>query len=300
VTTLETHVHADHITAAWLLKMSLGSMIALSADAGASGADRYLKGGDRVTFGKRHLEVRATPGHTGGCLTFVLDDQSMAFTGDALLVRGCGRTDFQEGNAARLFRSVHEQIFTLPDNCAIYPGHDYTGATSSSVGEERAFNPRLGSGIGEADFRGFMDNLGLAHPKKIDEAVPANLHCGRLDVQAAPDVDWAPVYLTYAGVPEIGPAWVEENGRGIQIIDVREPHEFNNELGHVPGAKLIPLGELGRRLGEIDQAVPVVVVCRSGARSARATLGMKQAGFSRVANMTGGMLNWNAMGLAVE
>ena len=112
--TLETHIHADHVTGAAMMKHRFGSRIALSADSGAEGADRYLAHGDRVPFGGRHLVVRATPGHTKGCVTYVLDDESMAFTGDCMLIRGSGRTDFQEGDPRALFRSVHSQILTLP------------------------------------------------------------------------------------------------------------------------------------------------------------------------------------------
>jgi sulfur dioxygenase len=299
VATLDTHVHADHVTGASLLKAKLGSRIALSAQSGAAGADIYLKPGDRVAFGKRHVEARATPGHTNGCMTFVLDDHSMAFTGDALLIRGCGRTDFQQGSARTLFRSVREQIFSLPASCTIYPGHDYNGSTASSVGEEMAHNPRLGDGIREDDFCGYMDNLGLAHPKKMDIAVPANLKCGKPDGPVALEADWAPVRLTFAGVPEIAPHWVEEHARALQILDVREVREFNGELGHIGGAKLIPLGELTQRLVELDKGAPTVVYCRSGARSARATMMLLQNGFSRVANLGGGMLRWRQQGLPV-
>src|SRR5688572_1402368 len=115
--TLETHVHADHVTAAWLHKQRLGSRIAVSAASGAEGADRFLAHGDRIPIGSRALEVRATPGHTSGCLTYVVEGRSMAFTGDALLIRGCGRTDFQQGDPRLLFRSVREQVFSLPDDC---------------------------------------------------------------------------------------------------------------------------------------------------------------------------------------
>jgi glyoxylase-like metal-dependent hydrolase (beta-lactamase superfamily II)/rhodanese-related sulfurtransferase len=300
LTTLETHVHADHITGAWLLKARLGSKIALSKDSGAAGADVNLGPGDRVPFGKRHVEARATPGHTNGCMTYVLDDKSAAFTGDALLIRGCGRTDFQQGSAHRLFHSVREQIFTLPAACLIYPGHDYAGSTVSSVAEETAHNPRLGAHIREDDFCGYMDNLGLAHPKKMDIAVPANLKCGKPDTPIAPDADWGPVHVTYAGVPEITPQWVEEHGREVQVLDVREPIEFNAELGHIAGAILSPLGELPAHLARLDKAKPVVAVCRSGARSARATLMLQQCGFTRVANLSGGMLRWRAQNLPVE
>jgi glyoxylase-like metal-dependent hydrolase (beta-lactamase superfamily II) len=299
VTTLETHVHADHVTGAWLLKQKLGSRIALSEQSGAVGADTYLKPGDHVAFGKRYVEARATPGHTNGCMTFVLDDRSMAFTGDALLIRGCGRTDFQQGSARTLFRSVREQVFSLPASCTIYPGHDYSGSTASSVGEEMAHNPRLGLTIREDDFCGYMDNLGLAHPKKMDVAVPANLKCGKPEVPLALEADWAPVHFTFAGVPEIAPQWVEENAARVRILDVREVHEFNDELGHIAGATLVPLGTLKDRLGELDKSAPTVVYCRSGARSARATLMLLQNGFQRVANLSGGMLRWRQQGLPV-
>src|SRR5712692_3581342 len=127
---LETHVHADHVTGAWLLKQRTGCRIALSANSGAEGADRYLVQDDVVAFGGRNLQVRQTPGHTGGCLTYVLDDRSMAFTGDCLFVRGTGRTDFQEGDPHAMYRSIHQQIFTLPDACLLYPAHDHRGLTA--------------------------------------------------------------------------------------------------------------------------------------------------------------------------
>jgi sulfur dioxygenase len=300
VASLDTHVHADHVTGAWLLAKRLGSRIALSENGGAQGVDIPLKTGSRVAFGKRYVEARATPGHTDGCMTFVLDDRSMAFTGDTLLVRGCGRTDFQQGSAERLFRSVHDEIFSLPDACVIYPGHDYAGNTCSSVGEEKRFNPRLGTSIGVGDFRVYMENLGLPHPRLIDVAVPANLRCGRADQVPDAEPEWGPVLTTFAGVPEISPQWIEDNLDRVHLIDVREPQEFNDALGHAPGAVLIPLGTLPQRLDELGRDRPLAIICRSGARSARATLFLKQNGFDRVANVTGGMLRWRMLNLAVE
>ncbi|MGH8704270.1 MAG: MBL fold metallo-hydrolase, partial [Burkholderiales bacterium] len=211
--TLETHVHADHITGAWLLRRRLGSRIVVCGNSGAEGADHYLKDGERVELGRRALEVRCTPGHTSGCVTYVLDDRSMAFTGDALLIRGCGRTDVQQGDARKLYRSVREKVFSLPDDCAIYPGHDYRGLTSSSVGEEKLFNPRLAESVGEGDFVGYMTNLGLAHPKLMEIAVPANLRCGRPEREEglADEPDWAPLSYTFAGIWELQPNWLEEH-----------------------------------------------------------------------------------------
>jgi sulfur dioxygenase len=177
--TLETHVHADHVTGAARLRDRLHSRIALATAARAEGADCNLNDGDRIGFGSRFLMVRATPGHTASCLTYVLDDESMAFTGDCLLIRGCGRTDFQEGSPAQLYRSVRERVFNLQDDCRLYPGHDYRGLTVTTVAEEKAHNPRLGLAKSEDDFNACMANLKLAYPKRIDVAVPANLRCGR-------------------------------------------------------------------------------------------------------------------------
>ena len=298
--TLETHVHADHVTAASLLKHKLGSRIAVSASSGAEGADLYAKPGEKIAFGGRYLEARATPGHTGGCTTYVLDDRSMAFTGDTLFIRGCGRTDFQLGDAHGLFRSVREQIFTLPDDCLIYPGHDYRGLTVTSVGEEKRYNPRLAESIGENDFVGYMTNLGLPHPKQMEVAVPANLKCGRPEKTSTLDPDWAPLTYTFGGIWEVQPHWLEEHLREVQIVDVREPDEFNGPLGHVPNARLIPLGTLTKNMGELSKDKPIVTVCRSGARSAQATVLLGKAGFDRVANLSGGMLRWRAQRHSVE
>nr|XP_033770536.1 persulfide dioxygenase ETHE1, mitochondrial [Geotrypetes seraphini] len=175
-----THCHADHITGTGILKKLLpGCRSVISRDSGAS-ADILIKEGDRITFGKFFLDTRATPGHTDGCLTYVLDDQSMAFTGDALLIRGCGRTDFQQGNSRTLYESVHKKIFTLPETCLLYPAHDYTGQSVTTVAEEKRLNPRLTKTLEE--FVKIMENLNLPKPHQIDIAVPANLKCGIQDL----------------------------------------------------------------------------------------------------------------------
>ncbi|MEO8039210.1 MAG: MBL fold metallo-hydrolase [Betaproteobacteria bacterium] len=296
--TLETHVHADHVTGAWMLKQQCGSAIAVAAASGAQGADRSLAQGDRIDFGGRHLTVRATPGHTDGCLSYVLDDESMAFTGDCLLIRGSGRTDFQQGDPHRMYQSVHTQIFSLPQDCLLYPAHDYRGLTATSVREERRFNPRLGGEISEGDFVGYMNNLNLPHPRQIAVAVPANLGCGRPDHDnPAPSLPgWAPLIYTFAGIWEIQPQNLEEVADAVQVVDVREPAEFDGPLGHIRAARLIPLGELARRATEIDGSRPVVTVCRAAGRSAQAVVILQKAGFRDVANLAGGMLRWRADG----
>jgi sulfur dioxygenase len=303
VATLETHVHADHVTGAYLLKQRTGAKIMVSKAGGAAGADRYLVQDDVIAFGKRRLLVRATPGHTNGCVAYVLDDSSMAFTGDCLLIRGSGRTDFQQGDAAAMYRSVREQIFSLPAECLLYPAHDYRGLTATSVAEERRYNPRLGGDIGIGDFAGYMANLRLAHPKMIDVAVPANLRCGQPEGEAADpgaDPGWAPLRYSFAGVWEIDPHGLEELSAPVQILDVREEEEFTGPLGHIEGAVLIPLGQLAARLEELRRDQPIVAVCRAGSRSAQATAILQQAGFNEIANLNGGMLRWRAEGYPVE
>ncbi len=292
-----TPVHADHITGAWWLRQDFGCEIALAAASEAQGANRLLRHGDRIPFGQRHLGVRATPGHTRGCLTYVLDDESIALTGDCLLIRGTGRTDFQHGDAHAMFRSIRDQILTLPPECLIYPGHDYRGLNVSTVAEERRYNPRIAESIGEEDFVGQMRNLNLPHPRLLEVAVPANLRVGRPDGGLQPGVprpDWAPLRFTLAGFWEIVPAELADLTRPVQIVDVRSAEEFTGPLGHIHSAILIPLDQLAARVGELSRELPIVAVCRSGARSAQATVLLEKAGLPLVANLAGGMLRWTA------
>ena len=173
---INTHCHADHITGTGEIKKRVPGVKSAIAAASGAAADVKLSPGDKVVFGGRHVSVRATPGHTDGCVSYVMDDESMVFTGDALLIRGCGRTDFQQGSADHLYDNVHAQIFSLPDATLVYPAHDYKGRMSSTVGEEKRFNPRLTKS--KAEFIEIMANLNLPYPKKIDASLPANLVCG--------------------------------------------------------------------------------------------------------------------------
>jgi glyoxylase-like metal-dependent hydrolase (beta-lactamase superfamily II)/rhodanese-related sulfurtransferase len=302
VASLETHVHADHVTGAWWLRAEFKCAIAIAANAGAEGADRLLRDDDRVVFGHRHLQVRTTPGHTNGCLTFVLDDASLALTGDCLLIRGTGRTDFQQGDARAMFRSIRDQIMTLPRDCVLYPAHDYRGLTATSVGEERRLNPRIGDAVGEEDFVGYMRNLNLPHPKLLEVAVPSNLRLGRPDPAAEKQTgpNWAPLRFTVAGIWEIEPAGLAELAREVKLLDVRAADEFSGPLGHIRGAELIPLEQLTTQASGFDPAIPVVTVCRSGARSAQAVVLLQKSGLRNVANLSGGMLRWTAEHYPVE
>ena len=177
--TLESHVHADHVTASGLLRDEFGATVVLHKNSESSCADLLVDDGDQIQLGEQTVEMIHTPGHTNTDITFKID--GVLFTGDTLLIRGCGRTDFQSGSADALYSSITERLFILDDDTVVYPGHDYTGMTVSSIGEERRLNPRLANTSRE-EFIAIMDGLVLEPPKRIKESVPGNLACGLKDV----------------------------------------------------------------------------------------------------------------------
>jgi sulfur dioxygenase len=275
---LDTHVHADHITGSGELRKLTGAKTGLSCNYEADCSDLQLKEGDNVKFGTHSIEVLTTPGHTAGCLSYKLNN--MIFTGDALLIRGCGRTDFQGGSSENLFQSVREKLFNFEDDTVIFPAHDYKGFTYSTIGHEKRLNPRLNEEISKDQFVQIMKDLKLDLPKKIHEAVPANMHCGL----ASED----------SHIPIISAKMVFEDLQDYKVIDVRRMDEFNNELGHISGAKLATLGpELEQLLTTLPKSDKIVFVCRSGKRSAEATKLALEKGFEHVYNLEGGMLRWN-------
>lgn len=173
---LDTHIHADHITAASEIRKLKNAKTAVSENAGVTCADISLCDGQELALGNKKIRVIATPGHTDSCLSFYFE--GMVYTGDSLMIRSCGRTDFQQGSSEKLYDSVHEKLFQLPDTTKIYPAHDYKGQTSSTIALEKQFNPRLAESIKKDEFKKIMSELKLSLPKKINEAVPANLSCG--------------------------------------------------------------------------------------------------------------------------
>jgi len=181
--TLETHVHADHITGSGLLRRSLNSIVMVHENSRAKCADVQIKGGDFIPLGAMKINVLYTPGHTDSDISYLIP--GAVFTGDSLLIRGCGRTDFQSGDAAMLYNSVTQELFTLPVDTIVYPGHDYQGRCCSTIAEEMTHNPRLGNGKSREEFISIMDNLNLAPPKHIHEALPSNLRCGSDNMEAA-------------------------------------------------------------------------------------------------------------------
>ncbi|MHC4107637.1 MAG: MBL fold metallo-hydrolase [Planctomycetota bacterium] len=294
---LETHVHADHVTGGGQLRERLGCRLVVGVRSGVLTADRQVAEGDAIRFGRHTLEVRETPGHTDGCVSYVCHKEGMAFTGDALLIRGCGRTDFQQGDARTLFVSVREKILNLPHATRLYPGHDYRGRTVTTVAEEKRFNPRLGDAKSVEQFVELMGRLGLAYPRRMDEAVPANMASGITEPEPAspsslPSDGWAPVKRTASGVPVVDAEWLAANRDAVRLVDVREHIEFCGPLGHVEGAELVPLALLSERARNWDRDAPVVTVCAYGTRSGKAACLLGDQGFARVASLHGGMVRW--------
>jgi glyoxylase-like metal-dependent hydrolase (beta-lactamase superfamily II)/rhodanese-related sulfurtransferase len=288
--TLETHVHADHVTGSGALRDATGARIVVARAAGASCADIHVDDHQVLSLGRQRIEILATPGHTAGCVSYRMQDR--VFTGDALLIRGTGRTDFQSGSAPALYDSINVKLFHLPDETLVYPGHDYKGRTVSTIGEEKRFNPRL-AGKSKEEFIKIMGELRLAPPKKISEALPANLACGQPEKQKS---EIAAALLRESGAQraegyfEIDHRWARDHARekGARIVDVRSADEFAQ--GHLEGAELVPLETLASAAVSWNRRSPILTVCRSGKRSASAARTLEQLGFEFVASLRGGMV----------
>lgn len=276
VWTVETHAHADHITSAGKLAELAGAKTAAPAGCGIGTAGRQLEDGDELVFGNERLRALHTPGHTTGSMSYLWRDH--VFTGDTLLIGGCGRTDFQSGSAADLYRSLTQVLFALPDATTVWPGHDYQGRTASTMGHEKASNPRV-AGKTEAEFVAIMDALQLPRPRRIDEAVPANLTSGlRHDVDGVLQMAPRP-QAGYAGdvSPQLAWRWVQD---GVAVlVDVRSDAE-REWVGFVPGAVPVAWKQWpGMAMNaQFDEALrdaaagghKLVLLCRSGVRSVAA------------------------------
>ena len=276
---LDTHVHADHITGASKIRERTGCAIVAGEGTGLEGADILLAEGEDLSFGDRSLKAIATPGHTHGCTSFITP--GMVFTGDALLIRSCGRTDFQEGDAGTLYDSVMKKLYKLPPETAVYPSHDYLGRTSSTIGEEMKYNKRLPLGQGKREFEKMMKELNLPYPEKIDIAMPANQQCGNL------------------AYTEITPNALSHHRKNYTVVDVRTQEEY--ESGHIKGAIFAPLGkDLMKYLSSADPTKPHVFVCRVGHRSGQVAQLAREHKVQKALNLQGGMVDWIEQKLPIE
>lgn len=286
---LETHVHADHVTSAGIIRQKTGAKIAYGTAADVKAIDLSLVDGATLPLGGYEIRVLATPGHTDGCLSYYVD--GMVFTGDALLIRGCGRTDFQQGDPARLYASITEKLFSLPDDTVVYPAHDYNGRMSSSIGEEKRWNPRVGQHKSRDEFIAIMKNLNLDLPKKINEAVPANLSCGiHFDPRRYVHEDFS--------MDDLHKVWQSLPDNEL-IVDNRSPEEY--EIGHVPGSRNIPFGTELQHVDELKQYARVYLHCRSGRRAQTAFTNLSIVGLNNLVCIGhSGMPNWVLAGYPVE
>lgn len=278
---LDTHVHADHVTGAGILRERVGAHV-VASPLGAECADTKAREGDELRLGSVVIKVLETPGHTDDSLSYVVGDN--VFTGDALFVRGSGRTDFQNGNSEQLWSSITEKLFALPDETLVWPGHDYRGHTHTTIAEEKKHNPRV-SGRSKAEFLEIMAALNLPRPKYLDVAVPANKECG-LGVGPGEHID--------GGFDELAAKDAQDfmSKPDALVIDVREPHEFVGDLGHIPGSINVPRGNITEAALELSFDKPILCVCRSGRRSRGVCAQLVNRGFRNVTNLSGGMLEY--------
>lgn len=301
---VETHAHADHITSAAQLIELTGAQAATPAGCGIKPSAIQLEDGQVLQFGSQSLKALHTPGHTAGSMSFTWQtaQSSHVFTGDTLLIGGCGRTDFQSGSAAAMYRSLTQVLLALPDHTTVWPGHDYKGQTHSSVGQERSSNARLNVHTGtegrlrsEAEFITLMDSLNLPRPKRIDEAVPANLSLGaRHDANeqhASLTTPQAPKQGGYAGdvSPQLAYQWWA-SGQA-HLVDIRSNAE-RAWVGFIPDAPAVEFkiwpgmavnpefdAQLQAALGQAPAGSKVLLLCRSGLRSVPAAQRAQALGY---------------------
>ena len=325
---LETHAHADHLSGSQWLKQQFGARIAIGEGirevqetfraaldlpqlaSDGHQFDRLLADGDVITCGTLAIETIATPGHTPACVTYKIGDA--LFTGDALFLHdyGTGRCDFPRGSAEALYDSVM-RLYALPDATRVFPGHDYQPggravAWETTIGRSKRENPQLRATTTKAEFVALRTarDRALQPPRLLYPSVQINIDAGRLPLPHANGKRYLTIPLSEAPPDEpfvdVDPAFVSAHRDEVALIDVREPQEFTGELGHVPGATLVPLATLTDAAASWDPLRDIVLVCRSGGRSARGAMELVKRGFRRVYNLRGGMLAWNEARLPVE
>lgn len=286
---LDTHVHADHITSLGMLREALGLCTAVGEPSGVPCADILLKDGETLQFGKHTLTALSTPGHTDACTSFLVENK--VFTGDTLFIRGCGRTDFQQGDPFKLYRSITEKLYTLPDDTLVFPGHDYKGELVSTIGEEKQHNPRVSVKQTEVGFVTVMNAINLPRPKHIDEAVPANLRCGI-------SVDYGHLTEEAFGIHDLQKIHAALS-EGEAVVDCRTQKEY--EAGHIPGALNVPMGNELERLGELQNLRKIYLYCHSGRRAQAVYATLASKGLDNMVCLgSSGMADWISCGYSVE
>jgi glyoxylase-like metal-dependent hydrolase (beta-lactamase superfamily II)/rhodanese-related sulfurtransferase len=293
---IDTHTHADHRSGIWDLAELTDAKVVMERHAPAPNVHRHVSQGDVIEVGDLRLKILFTPGHTPDGISIYVDGRVL--TGDTLLIGGTGRADFAGGDAGTQYDAITSQLFTLPGETRVFPAHDYRGNHFSSIEKEKTTNPRL-AGRTRDEYINIMNNLGLALPDKIQEALQANQSAIDDDSLKFPDLS------VLGGVRAITSSELQarlESASPPLIVDVREEDEYNGELGHILGARLIPLRVLPQRASELEDLKhrDIVTVCRAGVRSSTGAAILTALGFDHLSNLKGGMLDWNEAGLRVE
>jgi len=291
VKVIDTHIHADHISAMGKLRDATRCVTVMGEQSPADVVSMHVSDNEMLSIEGLTLTALHTPGHTTESYSFLMDDR--VFTGDTLLIRGTGRTDFQNGDPYEQYHSLFERLLRLPDQTLVYPGHDYKGDTVSTISEEKAFNPRLK--VSSADeYAEIMDNLNLANPKLMDVAVPENLRLGlRLEAQhRVPSME----------VEELLARWPQVDG---QLVDIREESERQRD-GAIPGSMHLPYGQFESHcsvsgpLRQLGRGSRLLLYCAVGERSTLAAEIAAEKGIENVAHIPGGFRAWCAEGGDVE
>jgi len=294
VKAVDTHCHADHITGLGALRDSTQCVTVMGRETSVDVVSIRVDEGDRIDIENLSLRVLYTPGHTDDSYSFVLNDR--VFTGDTLLIRGTGRTDFQNGDPKQAYHSLFTKLLTLPDDTVICPGHDYNGNTSSTIAEERAYNPRLQ--VSSADqYADIMNNLNLPNPKMMDQAVPANQQIG---FQADDPVIIERTLSVAQSIERLG----DENTLFVDLREVSERQKEGVISGslHAPYASLEDAVKPGGLLNAMAEQTgkALLVYCAFGERSALALKAMHDAGITNAYHLGGGVDSWKKADGALE
>jgi glyoxylase-like metal-dependent hydrolase (beta-lactamase superfamily II)/rhodanese-related sulfurtransferase len=293
VKAVDTHVHADHITGLGALRDRTKCITVMGRESAVDTVSMRVTDGEAIDIEGIRLDVIHTPGHTDDSYSFLLADR--VFTGDTLLIRGTGRTDFQNGSADESYDSIFNKLLKLPDETLVYPAHDYKGETVSTIAEERAFNPRL-QVSSKAEYADIMNNLGLANPKMMDVAVPANVAIGM--TQTGEGDDWG---------LSVDQARAQLDNPDVILVDLREDAE-RRANGVIPGSLHVPYVDLDDQVspsGVLNQLVHgsdknLVFYCAYGERSALAVQTARDSGLGNAVHIMGGIDAWKKADAPLE
>ncbi len=293
---LDSHTHTDHRSACAEMSSLTDAKVVRHVFAPQPNVDIHVHDGDVLEVGNLSLKILYTPGHTSDSISVIAADRVL--TGDCLLIGGTGRTDFGSGNSAQQYNSITDKLLKLSDDTLLFPGHDYRGNKQSTIGHEKRHNPRIAN-KSPGEYIEMMASLDLPLPDQIQEVLSVN----------ATDIDDSEIHYPFIAelnkAFQMSPKLVRDQIASLDpplVIDVREPNEFNGELGHIPGSVLIPLNRLAAKMAEYEgyKGRKIIAVCRAGVRSTTAAAILNALLFTDVYNLKGGMMGWVKNGYPVE